>query len=349
MNSRELNFRRMSREDLLKIRLQDLPVTLSTPWFLWARSLVEKQLKSRGLAFQPHFWISDEWFCPDGIPGVAVPFFLLHPRLIQLEKEMMGSVDGATPLKRLKILRHEMGHAIDNAYRLRRTGGAQRKQVFGDSKQSYPDYYEPNLYSRSYVRHLGLAYAQSHPDEDFAETFAVWLDPKKQWLARYQGTPALEKLKFMDELMGRLKGQKPLLSNKRKCDSIENMTITLREYYRRKRLRYGILKSHQRPNEFLNRLKRNIGNQNLAPQNKTVQLHNLLVKHSETVLVKSAEDLNAPIYKIEPLYQQIVKSARDNNWQLVIQSESQLQKLLLQSFHREAERFLSEGGSRIWL
>ncbi len=75
---------------------------------------------SRGLAaFEPHFWLSAEWFSPDGVPGVAIPFYLAHPRLEKLERAQMLEVEGGTPDWCMKILRHEAGHAIDNAYRLR--------------------------------------------------------------------------------------------------------------------------------------------------------------------------------------------------------------------------------------
>src|ERR1043165_7262414 len=153
----------------------------------------------RQLMFRPHFWLSNEWFTPDGVPGIAVPFYLAHPRLEKLEMDQMLEVEGGTPEWCMKILRHEAGHAIDNAYRLRMRLGRQR--VFGPSYMQYPDYYTPKPYSKSYVLHLDSWYAQSHPDEDFAETFAVWLTPDSDWKSRYAGWPALRKLEDMDGLM----------------------------------------------------------------------------------------------------------------------------------------------------
>src|SRR5262245_24993098 len=80
---------------------------------------LHRELKERGIAFRPHFWLSDEWFCPDGVPGIAIPFYLAHPRLAKLELAQMNEVEGGTREWCMKILRHETGHAIENAYRLR--------------------------------------------------------------------------------------------------------------------------------------------------------------------------------------------------------------------------------------
>ena len=91
--------------------------------------------------FKPHFWLSDEWFSPDGVPGVAIPFYLAHPRLERLERAYMLEVEGGTPEWCLRILRHEAGHAIDNAYKLRQR--RRRQQVFGPSYKAYPEYLRP--------------------------------------------------------------------------------------------------------------------------------------------------------------------------------------------------------------
>jgi hypothetical protein len=74
------------------------------------------ELASAGLAFRPHVWISSEWFSPDGVAGLAVPFFLAHPRLTALERRQMSYVEGGGPEECMRLLRHEAGHAIDTAY-----------------------------------------------------------------------------------------------------------------------------------------------------------------------------------------------------------------------------------------
>jgi hypothetical protein len=199
---------------------------------------LRRELKQRGFLFRPHFWISDDWFTPDGVPGTAVPFYLAHPRLAQLELAQMLEVEGGTADWCLRILRHETGHAIDNAYRLRRRRARQR--LFGKSSLPYPEFYSPRPYSKSFVVHLEMWYAQSHPDEDFAETFAVWLNSDSQWQKRYAGWPALRKLEYMDQLMAEIKTQPPLIRSRRQIDPVSRMQKTIREHYREKRERYEI-------------------------------------------------------------------------------------------------------------
>ena len=201
---------------------------------------LDQEIQARGLtAFRPHFWLSDEWFTPDGVPGVAIPFYLAHPRLEKLERSQMLEVEGGTPEWCMQILRHEAGHAIDNAYKLRLR--RRRQQVFGPSYKAYPEYYTPRPYSKSFVLHLDSWYAQSHPDEDFAETFAVWLNPQSDSRVRYVDWPALKKLEYMDALMADLAGRAMLVQTSRKVDPIQSIRKTLRVHYGRKRRHYGLL------------------------------------------------------------------------------------------------------------
>lgn len=197
-----------------------------------------RELHDRGLRFRPHFWVGEEWFTPDGVCGIAVPFYLVHPRLARLELAQMLEVEGGSPEECMRILRHETGHAIENAYRLRRR--RRRIELFGKSSEPYPEFYTPRPYSRSFVLHLDQWYAQSHPDEDFAETFAVWLDPESDWRRRYAGWPALRKLEYVDELMRSLVGVPPPVRSRRRVDPIDRLRKTLREHYAEKRGRYGI-------------------------------------------------------------------------------------------------------------
>jgi hypothetical protein len=201
---------------------------------------LDRELVTRGLKeFRPHYWLSDEWFTPDGVPGVAIPFYLAHPRLEKLERAQMLEVEGGTPEWCLRILRHEAGHAIDNAYKLRLR--RRRQQVFGPSYRAYPEYYTPKPYSKSFVLHLDSWYAQSHPDEDFAETFAVWLNPQSDWRSRYVDWPALKKLEYMDTLMAAVADKQMLVQTRRKVDPLASIRKTLRSHYERKRRHYGLL------------------------------------------------------------------------------------------------------------
>ncbi len=198
---------------------------------------INEELRRRGLRFRPDYWLSEEWFSPDGVPGVAIPFYLAHPRLMKLEKRQMLEIEGGTRQWCLRILRHEVGHAIDNAYRLHRRREWRRQ--FGSSTQPYPEFYSPKPYSKRFVLHLDAWYAQSHPSEDFAESFAVWLKPGSRWRTQYAGWPALKKLRYVDELMREISGQAPLVRKRLKVDSLSRLKKTLREHYEEKRARYS--------------------------------------------------------------------------------------------------------------
>lgn len=195
------------------------------------------ELAERGFAFRPHVWLSDEWFCPDGVPGFAIPFYLAHPRLRRLEQEFMLEVEGGTREQCLALMRHETAHAIANAYRVHRRRDWQRH--FGRSSQRYPTSYLPHPYSKRFVLHLENWYAQSHPDEDWAETFAVWLTPGLDWRAHYHGWPAQKKLEYLDTLMRELCERKPLVRIRRQQSPAQSLRVTLRTYYRNKQVRYG--------------------------------------------------------------------------------------------------------------
>jgi len=191
------------------------------------------------MALKAGFWIvmeSSEWFAPDGIVGIGIPFYLAHPRLMRLEKKMMLSVEGGTPRSCMKILRHEAGHAVDNAFRLHRR--KLWREHFGSHAQPYPDYYRPRPNSRKHVHHLRGWYAQAHPAEDFAETFAVWLTPRSAWRKHYAGWPALAKLECIDELMADIAGSAPPVKSRRRIDPIESDKRTLEAYYRERQMRY---------------------------------------------------------------------------------------------------------------
>ena len=229
-------------EKLMDLRMSQLGVTIEGSPLEARIGELQAELDARGLAFQPHFWLSAEWFSPDGVPGVAIPFYLAHPRLEKLERTQMLEVEGGTPEWCMKILRHEAGHAIDNAYKLRQR--RRRQQVFGPSYMHYPEYYTPKPYSKSFVLHLDSWYAQSHPDEDFAESFAVWLNPQADWRNRYADWPALKKLEYMDALMRELAGKPALVRTRRKVEPLQNLRKTLRAHYERKRRHYGVEHPH---------------------------------------------------------------------------------------------------------
>jgi hypothetical protein len=225
-------------EALLDLRFCELGLQIGGTALEPRLQQLTDELSERGLTCRPHYWLSTEWFCPDGVPGIAIPFYLAHPRLMKLENAMMLEVEGGTPEWCMKILRHEAGHAIDNAYELRKR--RRRTKLFGRPSDPYPEVYLPKPYSKSFVLHLDSWYAQSHPDEDFAETFAVWLTPGNDWRGRYHEWPALKKLEYMDSLMRELAGTTPRVTTRRKVEPVSAMRTALRSHYRRKREHYGL-------------------------------------------------------------------------------------------------------------
>jgi hypothetical protein len=253
--SRALPWTRLSDEALLSLRFCDLKLTLERRPLRRALRRLNEELGARGLAFEPHVWLSEEWFSPDGVPGLAVPFYMAHPRLQRLERRFMGEVEGGNANWLTRILRHEIGHALDNAYRLRRRKAWTR--AFGKASRPYPDIYRPRPASHDFVLHLGHWYAQSHPTEDFAETFAVWLQPRARWRREYQGWPALRKLEYVDKLMAQISGRPPIVDNEDLIEPLSDNRSTLGEHYRRKRARYAF----DKPDAYDLRLKRVFGKQ----------------------------------------------------------------------------------------
>jgi hypothetical protein len=225
-------------EKLLEVRMCDLALSIEGTELEPRIAQLNGELAARGLTFKPHYYLSDEWFTPDGVPGIAIPFYLAHPRLAKLEQKEMLEVEGGDAESCLRILRHEAGHAIDNAYRLRRR--PTRRRLFGNPAIEYPEYYTPKPYGKSFVQRLDHWYAQSHPDEDFAETFAVWLDPESLWATRYAGWPAQRKLEYMDRLMRELARKRPVVNSARKVDPLARLKKTLGEHYKQKREHYGL-------------------------------------------------------------------------------------------------------------
>jgi hypothetical protein len=235
---RRFAWARLSDEELLQLRFKDLGVSVEGTWLESCVGLLHEELGERGLRIRPHTWISEEWFTPLSTPGIAIPFYLAHPRLALLERRQILEVEGGTRSECLRILRHEAGHVVQHAYRLHRR--RRWRQFFGRSSLPYPEYYRPNPASRHFVQHLRLWYAQSHPDEDFAETFAVWLRPRSDWRKRYAGWPALKKLEYVDELMAEIADEKPVPQRHILVDPIHRVTTTLAEHYSRKRAFYAV-------------------------------------------------------------------------------------------------------------
>ena len=295
-------------EQLLALRLCDLQLSIAGTDVEQPIAQVNAELEAQGLA-RPHYWLSDDWFTPDPLPGVAVPFYLAHPRLAKLELAQMLEVEGGDRETCLKILRHEAGHVIDNAYQLRRRPS--RRRLFGAPATPYPEYYTPKPYSKSFVHHLDHWYAQSHPDEDFAETFAVWLDPQSMWAARYAGWPAERKLEYIDQLMRKLARARPKMKSKREVDPLRRLRNTLAEHYRAKRQHYGL----DHPDFYESDLRNLFSN---APgYAKNLSAARFVHKIRKEVRSTVASFTDSYQYTIDQLLERIIEHCRDFNLRLI--------------------------------
>lgn len=227
---------RLPDAKLLHVRLCDLDLRIAGTRLVDRILRLYCELARRHLRVRPRFWLSHEWFTPDGECGIAIPFFLAHPRLIDLERRQMLDVEGGTERDCMRILRHEAGHAIANAFRLHRR--ADYRRIFGAARP-YPEHYRPRPDSKRFVLHLDAWYAQSHPAEDFAETFAVWLTPGSDWRRRYAGWPALKKLEYVDRVMNEIAAERPRMRSRRQWMPLRELKQTLGEYYAAKKARYA--------------------------------------------------------------------------------------------------------------
>ncbi len=228
-----IDLNNISEEQLLKTRICDLPIALEGSWLADCVKELYAELDAKGLVFHPDCYLADEWLTPENEVAIGIPFYLAHPALMKLERRMMLEAEGEGKNWCLQLLRHEAGHAFSYAYHLHKKREWQK--VFGSSEEEYGDTYKFKPYSKSYVRHLDGFYAQYHPDEDFVETFAVWLTPDTNWQEKYKGWKALEKLYFVDGLMASIKGVAPLKPKGKKLWQHKNLTITLEKYYAKKR------------------------------------------------------------------------------------------------------------------
>jgi hypothetical protein len=327
-------------ERLLDLRFCDLDLRIEGSELEARIAELYRELDAQHLRFRPFFWLSDEWFTPDGVPGVAVPFYLAHPRLARLEQNQMLEVEGGTPEWCLRILRHETGHAIDNAYDLRRR--RRRQQLFGLSSREYPEHYTPRPYSKSFVLHLEPWYAQSHPDEDFAETFAVWLNPASLWRDRYAGWPALKKLEYIEHLMRDIGPQEPRVTSHRRVDPLRQLRKTLRRHYEQKRGRYGV----DYPNLFDRDLRRLFSD---APEYKrNPSAARFLARIRKDVRRTVARWTGEYQYTINEVLDDIIRRCGELKLRLV-ESEEQTKLDFTIVLTVQTMNYLHSGQHRVWL
>lgn len=227
------------RYELLKTRISDLDLKIEgSPLEPFVRRLY-RELEQKRVRFRPTIYLTDSWGCPDRIPVIGVPFYLADKRLARLEEEQAGDVEDSRMI--MMLLRHEAGHSLNYAYRL--WTRPSWLEIFGPFTKPYRDVFRPHRLSRNYVRHIesypyGRTYAQKHPDEDFAETFAVWLTPRSGWRRRYRNWPAFRKLIYVDQLMKEIRSRSPENLNERLVRPVAKIAVTLAEHYGKKTDRF---------------------------------------------------------------------------------------------------------------
>jgi len=291
---------------LLELRLKDLGVGIKGTWLEDCLNALYRELRKKGIRIRPHAWISDEWFSPDNTPGIAIPFYLTRRRLMRLERKKIIDVEGGSVAECMRILRHEAGHVMQHAYRLQRRRRWQ--QLFGPSSRPYPKHYRPNPRSRRFVRHLRLWYAQSHPDEDFAETFAVWLTPGLDWRERYRDWRALQKLEYVDELMRSLAGKPALPVPKYRVGDYDCLNIKLKTYYARKRKEY----EHSFPDFYDNDLRR-LFDANDAAADGRVKASGYLRRHRRELEGAVCQWTNENKYRVNTLVRKLIDRCDELN------------------------------------
>ncbi len=216
------------QQELLSRKISDLSLKIQGTQLEALIGELYQELEKAGISFKPKTYLADEWGCPHGVPVIGIPFYLANPELCKLEGQLTG-IEAEEEAEVMMYLRHEAGHAFNYAYRLYKRTDWHR--LFGQFSRPYKENYQPVPFSARFVRNIPGWYAQKHPDEDFSETFAVWLKPGSDWLKEYDDTPALDKLMYVDKMV-RKYGQKPPIVTDEQLDKpFQELTMTLDRWY----------------------------------------------------------------------------------------------------------------------
>jgi hypothetical protein len=216
------------RESLLGQRISDLGLAIHGTRVERLVQQLYEELQAKGLSFRPPVYLSDQWGCPDGTPLIGVPFYLADPRLERIESEMSLIVEDDR--EAMRFLRHEAGHAFNYAFELYER--PDWRETFGSFSAPYRERYAADPFSREHVRHILGWYAQKHPDEDFAETFAIWLTPGFDWRREFEGWPAMRKLDYVDRVMREIAELNPEPPLPAEDDlPVEAMRYSIAEHY----------------------------------------------------------------------------------------------------------------------
>lgn len=215
-----------------RARLRDLGLRIAGTALEPLIQQLQAELRDAGVRVQPRCYLSTEWgVCAEGaVTAIGIPFYLANPELVRWQGERIGLIEGYGPSDTLRYLRHEMGHVVNYVYALYRR--PEWLALFGDYDQPYEEEYVPQPFSGDSVCHLPGWYAQKHPDEDWAETFAVWLTPGLDWAREYAGCPgALRKLRYCDAVMAELRAVTPPPDSAEPDEDVSVIDKTLADLY----------------------------------------------------------------------------------------------------------------------
>ncbi len=216
------------QQELLSRKISNLSLKIQGTCLEGQINELYQELEQAGISFKPKTYLSDEWGCPHGVPVIGIPFYLADPGLCKLEGELTG-IEAETESEVMMCLRHEAGHAFNYAYRLYQK--TMWRKLFGTFARPYKEEYKPIPFSARFVHHIPGWYAQKHPDEDFAETFAVWLTPGSEWRMKYAGTTALAKLLYVDRIVHLYGRKPPVVTDEYQDKPVQELNMTLDEWY----------------------------------------------------------------------------------------------------------------------
>jgi len=221
-----------TRHPWLAVPIRDLGLAIADSPLEPLLAEFEAELERAGIRrLRPRFYLSTEWGVNEGTIAIAIPFYLARTELTALHAERVGHVEGVGGRDILRYFRHEMGHVVNYAYRLYET--EEWIELFGPMTRPYLEDYQVEPFSRRYVRHLPGWYAQKHPDEDWSETFAVWMTPGLDWHADYAEWPeALAKLQYCDRTMAELVNRDPIETSAELDQDVSELGFSIEDYYR---------------------------------------------------------------------------------------------------------------------
>jgi len=218
--------------NLFRVPIRELALAIEGTRLAPLIDQFKSELADHGItAVTPRFHLSTEWGVPFGTVVIGIPFYLARPELLELHREEVGHIEGFNSADILRYLRHEMGHVLNYAYELYER--EEWVKLFGSINQPYLEDYRPQPFSRRFVRHLPGWYAQKHPDEDWAETFAVWMTPGRKWQDEYAAWPLVrQKVAYCDRVMQEIRALPPKVTATDLDEDVSELTMSLADYYK---------------------------------------------------------------------------------------------------------------------